>query len=158
MEVALREVREADLRVFFAQMNEPEGVRMAAFTAEDPSDSADFHARWTRIRQNPDVVVRTVTDGRGEIVGHASVFGPPEEREVTYWFGRQYWGRGVASAALRELLRLAPERPVFARAAADNLGSIRVLEKCGFVVSGHGRGFANARGEEVDEVLFALRR
>lgn len=85
------------------------------------------------------------------------MFGPPEEREVTYWIGRQYWGRGAATAALRELLGVAPERPLHARAAADNIGSIQVLKKCGFVVTGNERDFANGRGEEVDEVLFTLR-
>ncbi|KOV73300.1 acetyltransferase [Streptomyces sp. AS58] len=156
MGITLREVTDADLPVFFAQMNDPEGIRMAAFTAEDPSDSTRFQAHWARIRQDPAIIVRTVVDDSGEIVGHASVFGPPEGREVTYWIGRQHWGRGAATAALRELLGLAPERPLHARAAADNLGSIRVLERCGFVVTGNERDFANGRGEEVDEVLFVL--
>jgi RimJ/RimL family protein N-acetyltransferase len=40
--------------------------------------------------------------------------------------------------------------------AKDNIVSIRVLEKCGFVVSGHDRGFANVRGEEIDELILKL--
>lgn len=156
MDVTLRETSDADLPVFFTQMSDPEGIRMAAFTAKDPTDSDYFTAHWARIRQDPAVVLRTVVGENGEVVGHASVYGPPEEREVTYWIGRQYWGRGVATVALRELLRLEAARPLYARAVADNAGSIRVLEKCGFVVTGHDRGFANGRGEEVDEVLLTL--
>jgi RimJ/RimL family protein N-acetyltransferase len=156
MDVTLREVTDADLPVFFAQMNEPEGIRMAAFTAKDPSDRAYFDAHWARNRQDPAVLMRTVVGDGGEIVGHAAVFGPPEEREVTYWIGRRYWGRGAATAALRQLLSLAPERPLHARAVSDNAGSARVLEKCGFVATGTERDFAAARGEEVDEVLFTL--
>ncbi|MFF3891050.1 GNAT family N-acetyltransferase [Streptomyces sp. NPDC001914] len=156
MDVTLRETSDADLPVFFTQMSDPEGIRMAAFTAKDPTDSDYFTAHWARIRQNPAVLLRTVVGENGEVVGHASVYGPPEEREVTYWIGRQYWGRGVATVALRELLRLEAARPLYARAVADNAGSIRVLEKCGFVVTGHDRGFANGRGEEVDEVLLTL--
>lgn len=154
--VTLREVRDGDLAVFWAQMNEPEGIHMAAFTAEDPSDRARFDAHWARNRQDPAVVLRTVVGEGGEVVGHAAVFGPAEEREVTYWIGREHWGRGAATAALRELLRAVPERPLYARAAADNGGSIRVLEKCGFVAAGRERGFANARGEEIEEVVFTL--
>lgn len=157
MKVTLREVRDTDLPILFAYMNDPEGIRMAAFTAKDPSDSAHFHAHWARIRQDPAVTTCTVVDEDGEVVGHAGVFGPPEEREVTYWIGRQYWGRGAATATLRALLGIACERPLHARAAADNVGSIRVLEKCGFVVTGNDRDFANGRGEEVDELLFTLR-
>ncbi|WAZ19265.1 GNAT family N-acetyltransferase [Streptomyces cinnabarinus] len=157
MDVVLREVRDTDLPVFFAHSTDPEGLRMAAFTAKDPSDRARFQEHWARIRQDPAIIVRTVIGADDEIVGHASVYGPPEEREVTYWIGRPYWGRGAATAALRELLRLAPERPVHARAAADNLGSLHVLRKCGFVITGQERDFANARGEEIDEVLLTLR-
>ncbi|MGY3201486.1 GNAT family N-acetyltransferase [Streptomyces sp. TE5632] len=43
-----------------------------------------------------------------------------------------------------------------ARAAADNTGSVRVLEKCGFEVVGEDRGFANARGAEIDELVLRL--
>ena len=129
---------------------------MAAFTTEDPSDDAHFEAHWARIRRDPAVVMRTVVDGNGAVVGYASVYGPPDDREVTYWIGRQHWGKGAATAALRELLVVVPERPLHARAVADNAGSIRVLEKCGFVVTGHERNYANGRGEDVDEVLFTL--
>lgn len=156
MNITLREVRDSDLHVFFQQSNDPEGIRMAAFTAKDPSDRDHFDAHWRRIRHDPAVVLRTVVGDGGEVVGHASVYGPPEEREVTYWIGREYWGRGAATAALRELLVLVPDRPLRARAATDNAGSLRVLEKCGFVVTGSGSGFANARNEETPELLLTL--
>ncbi|MFB6958218.1 GNAT family N-acetyltransferase [Streptomyces sp. NPDC056309] len=156
MYVSLREVRDDDLPVFYVHSNDPEGIRMAAFTAKDPSDRTHFEAHWARIRQDPSVIMRTVVGEGDEIVGHAAVFGPTEEREVTYWIGREYWGRGAATAALQELLSIVQERPLRARAAADNGGSIRVLEKCGFVVVGIERGFANARGQEIDEVVLTL--
>ncbi|WP_261717423.1 GNAT family N-acetyltransferase [Streptomyces sp. FZ201] len=156
MDVVLREVQDTDLPVFFAQSNEPEAIRMAAFTAKDPSDHDRFQAHWARVLGNPEVIIRTVVGADGEIVGHASVYGPPEEREVTYWIGRDYWGRGAATAALRGLLALEPTRPLYARAVADNLGSLQVLKKCGFVVTGSGRDFAEGRGEEVDELVLTL--
>ena len=56
--------------------------------------------------------------------------------------------------ALTALLRSVRTRPLYARAAKDNIASIRVLEKCGFTVSGEDRGFANARDAEVDEFIF----
>ncbi|MCP3821321.1 GNAT family N-acetyltransferase [Streptomyces sp. A3M-1-3] len=161
MEISLREVRDSDLPAFFGQLNDPVANHMAAFTHEDPADRGHFASHWARVRGNPEVTVRTVVgagpQSDGEIiVGHAAVFGPPEEREVTYWIGREHWGHGVATGALRALLALVPDRPLHARAAADNTGSIRVLEKAGFVVTGHDKGFANARGEEIDEVVLTL--
>ena len=90
------------------------------------------------------------------MVGSAAVYGEPGEREVTYWVDRAYWGRGVATAALRELLDEVRERPLYARAAADNAGSRRVLEKCGFRLTARASGYANARGAEIDEVVLTL--
>ncbi len=154
-EVELREVHDSDLPVFFRQTNDPESLRMAAFTAQDPTDRDAFDAHWKRIRAASDVLPRTVLVD-GDVVGSAAVYGEPGSREVTYWIDRSYWGRGIATAALRALLAAVPERPLHARAAADNAGSLRVLEKCGFRVSGHDRGYANARGAEIDEVVLTL--
>ncbi|MFE7211778.1 MULTISPECIES: GNAT family N-acetyltransferase [unclassified Streptomyces] len=155
MEVVLREVHDSDLPVFFRQMNDPEALRMAAFTPKDPADHEAFEAHWRRLRASS-VVLRTVLLD-GDVVGSAAVYGEPGEREVTYWVDRAYWGRGVATAALRALLAEVPERPLYARAAADNTGSLRVLAKCGFRESARARGFAEARGEEIDEVVLSLR-
>ena len=155
MDVSLREVRDTDLPLFFTWMSDPESVRTAAFTSEDPTDRHAFDAHWKRILANPSVVMRTVlTDGA--VVGSAGVYGAPDDRQVTYWIDRAYWGRGVATAALGALLDAVPERPLYARAAADNTGSRRVLEKCGFAVTGEDHGYAHARGEETDELLFTL--
>ncbi|MFJ1563622.1 GNAT family N-acetyltransferase [Streptomyces erythrochromogenes] len=155
MDVTLRPVHPSDLPVFFRHMSDPESNRMAAFTAEDPTDRAHFDAHWKRILASHDVVNRTVL-ADGDVVGHAAVYGEPGEREVTYFIDRSHWGRGIATAALRGLLAEVPERPLHARAAADNTGSVRVLEKCGFKVVVEGRGFANARGAEIDELVLRL--
>ncbi|MEU9337546.1 GNAT family N-acetyltransferase [Streptomyces sp. NPDC048290] len=154
-EVALRPVHDSDLPVFFRQTNDPESLHMAAFTAEDPADRDAFEAHWRRIRATPGVVNRTVLVD-GDVVGSAAVYGDPGEREVTYWIDRAYWGQGVATAALRLLLAEVTERPLQARAAADNAGSLRVLAKCGFRVTGRERGFAQARSEEIAEVVLTL--
>ncbi|MPY34996.1 GNAT family N-acetyltransferase [Streptomyces adustus] len=153
MEVALRKVHDSDLAVFFRQMNDPESLRMAAFTPEDPADRDGFDAKWRRIRDRE--LVRTVL-ADGDVVGTASVYGEPGEREVTYWVDRAYWGRGIATAALRLLLAEVSERPLYARAAADNEGSLRVLRKCGFRDSARASGFAHARGEEIAEIVLTL--
>ncbi len=155
MRVTLREVRDGDLPLFFTYMSDPAATRVAAFTSAEPSDRAMFDAHWQRIRGADTVVMRTVL-ADGAVVGNVGVYGPPDEREVTYWIDRAHRGRGLATAALRALLESVPERPLHARAAADNAGSVRVLRKCGFTVTGTDRGYAEARGEETDELLFRL--
>lgn len=156
-EVTLREVVDADLAVFYSHQLDAEAVRMAAFTAEDPSDRDAFDERWRRMRAGGDVTVRTVLVN-GAVAGHIASWVDPElgEPEVTYWLGREHWGRGVATAALCAFLGAVTVRPLLGRAAADNVASLRVLEKCGFVVVGGSRGHANARDAEMVEVLLRL--
>ena len=107
------------------------------------------------MRANGAITVRTMV-ADGEVAGHIAVFGAAPDREVTYVLGRSYWGQGIATAALGEMIRLEQSRPLHADAAADNLGSIRVLQKCGFVVTGTSREFARARGQEIGLVHLIL--
>ena len=155
-EILLRDVIDSDLDVFFGHQQEEAGVQMAAFTADDPSDRAAFDAHWEKIRAHEAIRIQTITIGDDEVVGHLASWPDGEgRRELTYWLGQGSWGRGIATAALARFVR-DEERPVLARAAKDNLASIRVLEKCGFVHLADARGFANARGEEIDEVEMEL--
>jgi RimJ/RimL family protein N-acetyltransferase len=57
---------------------------------------------------------------------------------------------------MRLYLDVLHERPVRARVAADNAGSIAVLEKLGFHRIGAERGFANARDTDIDELIYRL--
>jgi RimJ/RimL family protein N-acetyltransferase len=69
---------------------------------------------------------------------------------------REHWGKGAATAAVARFVELEPVRPLYGVAAKDNAASIRVLQKCGFVPVGESKGYANARGEEIDEIILAL--
>jgi hypothetical protein len=46
--------------------------------------------------------------------------------------------------------------PIFARAATDNLGSLRVLQKGGFQIIGQDQGFAHGRGSDTEEYILRL--
>ena len=154
-QIELREVRDSDLPIFFEQQRDPEAARMAAFTARDPSDQEAFRRHWERIRADSGALNRTIV-WEGAVVGTVAAFKHDGRREVCFWIGREYWGRGIATAALSELLRGEDTRPIYAAAASDNHGSLRVLEKCGFKRYGRARGFANARDAEIDEFLLVL--
>lgn len=152
-DVTLRPVEDSDLDVFYGHYQDPVASQMAAFIAGDPADRGAFDEKWQRIRSNEEITVRTILCD-GEIAGHIASFVMDGDLEVTYWVDRSMWGKGVATDALAQLLDLVPQRPIHGRAAKDNLGSLRVLEKCGFARMGEERGFANARGEEIDEVVY----
>jgi RimJ/RimL family protein N-acetyltransferase len=152
LEVVLRDVEPADLPIFFEQERDVVACRMAAFTAEDPADRAAFDAHWNRILANPAVAKQTIVAG-GRVAGYVASFEREGQPEVCYWLGREHWGRGVATRALAALLERVPVRPMYARAAKDNVASIRVLAKCGFVPFEEGHYFSHSRGAEVEELV-----
>jgi RimJ/RimL family protein N-acetyltransferase len=156
--VRLREVEQDDLPTFFEQQLDPEAIRMAAFTVADPSDREAFDAKWQRILGNEETTTRTIVVD-DEVAGSVSKYRDPDlpGPEVTYWLGREFWGKGVATLALAGFVEVVKERPLYGRCAADNVGSRRVLEKCGFVFVREDKGFSNARGEEIAEVVLELR-
>jgi RimJ/RimL family protein N-acetyltransferase len=154
--VVLREVQAEDLPVFFEYQLDPDANYMAAFTAKDPADRQAFMAHWTRNLGDKTTTNRTILV-EGQVAGSISSYEETTGHlEVTYWLGKPYWGKGIATAALRAFLLEVTERPIFARVAKDNRGSLRVLGKCGFTIIGEDRGFANARGQETAEWLLQL--
>jgi RimJ/RimL family protein N-acetyltransferase len=153
--IQLRDVIETDLSIFFDQQLDPEANYMAAFTRKDPADKESFMAHWTRILNDESILIKTILF-EGKIAGSVLSYVQSGEREVSYWLGKEYWGRGIATHALTELLDLIEERPLYARAAKDNIASLRVLEKCGFRIIGEDKGFANARGEDIEEYVLEL--
>ena len=154
-DVSLRDVTESDLETFYDNQLDPEANRMAAFTAPDPTDREAFATHWERLLADDAVTVRTVTvDGR--VAGNVLLFPHRGQLEVGYWLGREFWGRGIATRALVEFLKVVAIRPLYARVAKDNIGSMRVLSKCGFSVIGDDRAFAHGRGAEIEEYVLRL--
>jgi [ribosomal protein S5]-alanine N-acetyltransferase len=83
--------------------------------------------------------------------------------EVGYWLGRAFWGRGIATAALRLLTAHAfaadPElRRLWAVPFARNIASARVLQKCGYRLEGTLRQSAIKDGVVLDQWMYAITR
>lgn len=155
MPVTLRPVETADLPIFFAQHQDADALWMAAFTPPDPADQAALFAHWSRLIRDPAIVYRTIL-ADGQVAGSLIYFEMFDQKQVGYWLGREFWGRGIATQALTLFLDLLPERPVYGRTAFDNLGSQRVLQKCGFRLVARETGYANARRAEIGEYVFQL--
>lgn len=127
----LRRVRESDLDLFYGHQADPAAFRMASFP---PRDRDAFMAHWHELLRDDSVVVRTVL-ADGCVAGNVMSFLRGETREVGYWLGREHWGRGIATVALRRFLRVDGTRPLFAGVSRHNIASRRVLEKCGFALA-----------------------
>lgn len=162
----IREWHDADAPELAVQANDRRvwlGLRDAF---PHPYSLDDAHA-FIRLAQgmSPQSFLAIVVDGRiaggiGYVLKH------DVERigaEVGYWLGHAYWGRGLATASLRELTRLAfsrhPElRRLWAVPFAGNPASSRVLEKAGFVCEGRLRQSAIKDGHVHDQFMYALLR
>jgi RimJ/RimL family protein N-acetyltransferase len=106
-EVQLREVREADLPILFENQRDPEAIRLVALKGRDRED---FTVQWAKILVDETVTLYTILFN-GAVAGHITSFDREGVREVGYWIGKRYWGKGVATAALEEFLRLARSTP-----------------------------------------------
>jgi RimJ/RimL family protein N-acetyltransferase len=154
-QVALRPVEAGDLDAIFEQMRDPESVRMAAFTAEDPNDRSAFDAHMAKILSSENTLLAVTLDSR--LVGIVGSYVSEGATEVTYWIDRTYWGQGIATRALRLLLEGISVRPIRARAASDNAGSLRVLQKAGFRPIGTEVDYAPGRAAQIEETILELR-
>jgi RimJ/RimL family protein N-acetyltransferase len=91
----------------------------------------------------------------GRVAGQIACYPGEESMEVTYWLGREFRGRGIATQALNRMLDLVAERPIFARAATDNVGSIGVLQKCAFKIIGKNKDSPMAQAKRLKNTFFA---
>lgn len=114
---------------------------MADFPARDREA---FDAHWQKVLANDELVAKTIVF-EGQVAGNIGSWEQDGRRLVGYWVGKEFWGKGLATQALAELIAELGTRPLHAYVAKTNLGSIRVLEKCGFVPS------------DEDEDLYELR-
>ena len=151
-DILLRDVIEADLPIFFEQQLDPDAIEMAAFPSRDREA---FMAHWARIMADDSVILKTILFD-GQVAGNIVSFEESGKREVGCWIGKEYWGKGIATKALASLLDYVRPRPLYGHIANHNIGSRRVLEKCGFTIVGEDKGFPNARGEEVEEFILRL--
>lgn len=148
----MRKVRDVDLPLLLEHQRDPVANEMAAFPAREKEA---FMVHWGRILGDESVIKRTIQFG-AEVAGYIVCFEESGELLIGYWFGRRFWGKGIASRALSEFVAQVRARPLHAHVSKKNVASIRVLEKCGFSLSGEGNAAPIAGGEAVEELIFTL--
>jgi RimJ/RimL family protein N-acetyltransferase len=153
--ITLTETKKDHLHAFFQFQLDKEANYLAAFTPKDPNDKTAYIEKYTKLLTDPTVNMRTIK-ADDEIVGSIAKFVVENETEITYWIDRKFWGKGIATTALKSFLKIEQTRPIYGRVAFDNYGSQNVLEKCGFVKKGKDKGFANARKTEIEEYIYKL--
>jgi RimJ/RimL family protein N-acetyltransferase len=124
------EVEPGDLPIFFEHQRDPVAVALVVFRSRD---KAEFDEHWAKILADDANLNKTIV-ADGQIAGNIASFVRDGQREIGYWIDRTLWGRGIASEALSAFLRLEQRRPLYAGVAPHYIASMRVLEKCGFIL------------------------
>jgi RimJ/RimL family protein N-acetyltransferase len=151
-DVLLRDVTEGGLPILFEHQLDPDANEMAAFPARDRDD---FLTHWAKILADETVIKKTILFD-GQVAGNIVSFEQSGEREVGYWIGKKYWGKGIATRALSGFLSHETTRPLYAQVAKHNAASIRVLEKCGFTLADEEDEFSNLGAKVVEGFILKL--
>ncbi|MEO0482265.1 MAG: GNAT family N-acetyltransferase [Planctomycetota bacterium] len=151
-DISLRRVLPADLPVLFDFQCDVVANQMAVV---NPRSSQGFAEHWDRVLADPQVFVRAVVED-GSLAGSVTCFPLHGKTWVGYWLGRRYWGRGIATQAVSLMLGDIHVRPLFARIAASNLASCRVVERLGFVAAETCHSPATDRFPACHETIYRL--
>jgi RimJ/RimL family protein N-acetyltransferase len=150
--VRLRNVEEDDLPRMCSMQLDPESNRLAVTI---PRSAEAFESHWVDALRDPSVTAKAILLGE-EMVGYACCFGRDGRANVGYWVSREHWGKGIASRALELLLLEVATRPLYAHVATSNGASLRVVQKCGFVVERVQVSPATDRYPECEEAILVL--
>src|SRR5204863_10186170 len=150
--IRLRPVEAGDLPRMYDLQRDPDSNRMAVTI---PRSREAFYSHWAKALADPGITARAVLVGEA-LVGYISCFPADGQDHVGYWIDRAYWGMGIASRALHLLLREVAKRPLVATAATSNGASLRVLQKCRFVVERVRLSPASDRFPACEEAILVL--
>ena len=100
----------------------------------------------------------------GKIVGSVSLSREGDvsvkTSELGYWVGENFWGQGIATAAVKKICAFGFEKlelvTIYANVFEKNFASMRVLEKCGFELEGRLRKAIFKNGVIQDAFLYSL--
>lgn len=151
-DVRLREVVQSDLPIFFEHQMDADAIRMAAVV---PRKKDAFMTHWENILSDESITKRTIVFD-GKAVGYIACFERSGKREVGYWIGKEYWGKGIGGRALSAFLGEVTVRPLYAYVAKHNIASLRILQKCLFAVVGVEKEFFDAGDRMIEGFITKL--
>jgi RimJ/RimL family protein N-acetyltransferase len=151
--VRIRNVEPDDLPRMYQMQLDPESNRLAVTI---PRSAEAFDAHWADALRDPSIMAKAILLG-GVLAGYIGCFRSDGQANVGYWINREHWGKGIASRALELLLLEVATRPLHAHVATSNGASLRVLQKCGFVVERVQMSPASDRFPECEEAVLVFK-
>jgi RimJ/RimL family protein N-acetyltransferase len=160
--IAFRQIEAADIPAWYAYLSIPEAVHHTSWAIDSPADLEPAMAAYHSADEASPIRFALSTHAGGPLIGTAgfhSISVPHRTAEIAYDFAPEYWGRGLATACCNALAAWGFAQRGYVRIQATaldtNAASVRVLEKCGFVLEGKMRRFRLVRGVPRDFWLYA---
>lgn len=161
----LRPWRESDLEDFYEYAKDPQiGTDAGWKPHENIEESRKVLQTFLESNEVWAIALRENGKAIGSLGLHKDRLGHGEDsREIGYVLSRAYWGRGLASEAVRGAVRFAFEEMKLQQLSVAhfpwNERSRRVIEKCGFQYEKTLFGsYEDYRGEKLDEICYLLTR
>jgi ribosomal-protein-alanine N-acetyltransferase len=163
--IVLREYSDSDLDRLVRLANNESVSRYLVYTFPYPYSKNDGEW-WISTGSRLNGAITRVVEHQGQLVGSVGISPQIGWRshlaEIGYWIAEEYWGRGMATAALTQMTDYAfknlPLRKLYAAVLAPNVASMRVLAKCGYVCEGILKREVQKQGIYFDTHHYALHR
>ena len=82
--------------------------------------------------------------------------------EIGYWLAEEYWGKGIMTDAVHQIVKYGFENldivRIFARIYGTNIPSQKLVEKCDFKLEGKYDKTIFKNNEFLDELIYAIRK
>lgn len=166
MDYKLRKFEETDVESLVRHAN---NYKIARFLTDGfPYPYTDEHAKAFIANANdeksPNLIFAIEVNGEaaGAVGVHPQSDIHRKNAEMGYWLAEPYWGHGIVTRVVKEVVQIAFEKfninRVFARPFSSNPASQRVLEKAGFRLEGRFEKTLIKNGEYLDELIYAVRK
>ncbi len=163
-DVVLRPWRETDKTNLMRYANNPKIFNNLtdAFPIPYTEEAASRFLSWANEKEPPHILAITIHD---EAIGSIGLHPQTDifriNCELGYWLAEPYWGQGITSAAVKQMVQYAKEnfnfQRVFARPFGSNLASQKVLEKVGFTLEAHFENNVIKNGKLEDILVYGYR-
>ncbi|MDX9928782.1 MAG: GNAT family protein [Bacteroidales bacterium] len=165
MDYRLRKLVPGDAASMARYANNRNVARYLTDEFPHPYTEEDARIFIERVMKSDSLLIRTI-EVNGEASGAIGVHPQSDvhrrNAEMGYWLAEDYWGRGIVTRAIGEMVDMAFGEldidRIFARPFSNNPRSQRVLEKTGFILEGRFEKTLIKNGEYLDELIYAVRK
>ncbi|NRA72982.1 MAG: GNAT family N-acetyltransferase [Gammaproteobacteria bacterium] len=158
--ITLRSFKNSDIDLLVSYLNDNEVTQY--ITGAIPQPYTETDAQWW-VNNSMNSEFTKAVEFNGTFVGCISAkrgeFEYSRSAELGYWIGREFWNQGIATQAVQEFTELLFKTTnivrLFVSVVSINTGSIRILDKNGYVLEGILKQSSCKNERYYDEHLFS---